>query len=82
MLTKQPSLLAGGDLFPHQMEALNWLRMRWQSKTNVILADEMGLGKTVSTIAFLHQLIDVRSRERGQGTLDLLQSKAVFYAGW
>ncbi|CAH9106450.1 unnamed protein product [Cuscuta europaea] len=52
-LTEQPKELQGGLLFPHQMEALNWLRKCWSKSKNVILADEMGLGKTVSACAFL-----------------------------
>lgn len=55
-LTEQPEDLKGGSLFPHQLEALNWLRKCWYKSKNVILADEMGLGKTVSAIAFLSSL--------------------------
>lgn len=54
-LTEQPKEL-GGLLFPHQMEALNWLRKCWHKSKNVILADEMGLGKTISASAFLSSL--------------------------
>ncbi|XP_024519337.1 protein CHROMATIN REMODELING 4 isoform X2 [Selaginella moellendorffii] len=53
---EQPAELQGGQLFPHQMEALNWLRKCWHKKKNVILADEMGLGKTISACAFLSSL--------------------------
>ncbi|WOG89550.1 hypothetical protein DCAR_0208788 [Daucus carota subsp. sativus] len=55
-LTEQPEELRGGSLFPHQLEALNWLRKCWCKGRNVILADEMGLGKTVSAGAFLSSL--------------------------
>ncbi|KAL5577428.1 hypothetical protein UlMin_019127 [Ulmus minor] len=55
-LTEQPKELEGGSLFPHQLEALNWLRKCWYKSKNVILADEMGLGKTVSACAFLSSL--------------------------
>lgn len=55
-LTEQPKELKGGSLFPHQLEALNWLRKCWHRSKNVILADEMGLGKTVSACAFLSSL--------------------------
>eukprot|EP00257_Ricinus_communis_P018738 XP_015577536.1 protein CHROMATIN REMODELING 4 [Ricinus communis] len=55
-LTEQPKELKGGSLFPHQLEALNWLRRCWHKSKNVILADEMGLGKTVSACAFLSSL--------------------------
>ncbi|KAD7478296.1 hypothetical protein E3N88_01432 [Mikania micrantha] len=54
-LTEQPKEL-GGSLFPHQLEALNWLRKCWHRGKNVILADEMGLGKTISASAFLSSL--------------------------
>ncbi|XP_057466317.1 protein CHROMATIN REMODELING 4-like isoform X2 [Actinidia eriantha] len=55
-LTEQPKELEGGALFPHQLEALNWLRKCWHKSKNVILADEMGLGKTVSACAFMSTL--------------------------
>ncbi|KAL4567790.1 hypothetical protein LXL04_023384 [Taraxacum kok-saghyz] len=54
-LVTQPKEL-GGILFPHQLEALNWLRKCWHKGKNVILADEMGLGKTISASAFLSSL--------------------------
>ncbi|CAI9277327.1 unnamed protein product [Lactuca saligna] len=54
-LIEQPKEL-GGTLFPHQLEALNWLRKCWSKGKNVILADEMGLGKTISASAFLSSL--------------------------
>uniref|UniRef100_A0A0D9WZ32 Protein CHROMATIN REMODELING 4 n=1 Tax=Leersia perrieri TaxID=77586 RepID=A0A0D9WZ32_9ORYZ len=56
VLVEQPKELQGGMLFPHQLEALNWLRKCWYRSKNVILADEMGLGKTVSACAFLSSL--------------------------
>lgn len=55
-LAEQPTELQGGSLFPHQLEALNWLRKCWHKSKNVILADEMGLGKTVSACAFISSL--------------------------
>ena len=55
-LAEQPKELKGGSLFPHQLEALNWLRKCWHKSKNVILADEMGLGKTVSACAFISSL--------------------------
>ncbi|XP_044509205.1 protein CHROMATIN REMODELING 4-like isoform X2 [Mangifera indica] len=55
-LSEQPEELKGGSLFPHQLEALNWLRKCWHKSKNVILADEMGLGKTVSACAFISSL--------------------------
>ncbi|CAL9096899.1 unnamed protein product [Musa acuminata var. zebrina] len=55
-LVEQPNVLKGGLLFPHQLEALNWLRKCWFKNKNVILADEMGLGKTISACAFISSL--------------------------
>ncbi|WOL15184.1 hypothetical protein Cni_G23965 [Canna indica] len=55
-LVEQPKELKGGMLFPHQLEALNWLRKCWRKSKNVILADEMGLGKTISACAFISSL--------------------------
>ncbi|KAK8943224.1 CHD3-type chromatin-remodeling factor PICKLE [Platanthera zijinensis] len=55
-LSEQPKELKGGLLFPHQLEALNWLRRCWYKSKNVILADEMGLGKTVSACSFISSL--------------------------
>ncbi|KAL8143153.1 hypothetical protein V2J09_016185 [Rumex salicifolius] len=56
VLKEQPKELKGGSLFPHQLEALNWLRRCWYRSKNVILADEMGLGKTISACAFISSL--------------------------
>lgn len=56
VLKEQPKELKGGMLFPHQLEALNWLRRCWHRSKNVILADEMGLGKTISACAFISSL--------------------------
>ncbi|KAF8412678.1 hypothetical protein HHK36_000646 [Tetracentron sinense] len=62
-LIEQPKELKGGSLFPHQLEALNWLRRCWHKSKNVILADEMGLGKTVSACAFISSLyIEFKAR--------------------
>ncbi|XP_077253431.1 protein CHROMATIN REMODELING 4-like isoform X2 [Tasmannia lanceolata] len=62
-LVEQPKELKGGSLFPHQLEALNWLRKCWHKSKNVILADEMGLGKTISACAFLSSLyIEFKAR--------------------
>ncbi|WOK91835.1 hypothetical protein Cni_G00526 [Canna indica] len=55
-LVEQPKELKGGFLFPHQLEALNWLRKCWLKSKNVILADEMGLGKTISACSFISSL--------------------------
>lgn len=51
-----PDFVQGGSLHPYQLEGLNWLYHKAQSKHNAILADEMGLGKTIQTIAFMGAL--------------------------
>lgn len=42
-LTKQPSVIKGGQLKPYQLEALNWMIHLSEKGLNGILADEMGL---------------------------------------
>lgn len=42
-LTKQPSIIRGGQLKPYQIEALNWMIHLSEKGLNGILADEMGL---------------------------------------
>ena len=46
-LEEQPAWLVGGSLHPHQMEALNYLRLNYNRGHNVILADEMGLVRSM-----------------------------------
>eukprot|EP00927_Polykrikos_kofoidii_P041366 TRINITY_DN35279_c0_g1_i1.p1 TRINITY_DN35279_c0_g1~~TRINITY_DN35279_c0_g1_i1.p1 ORF type:complete len:934 (-),score=154.59 TRINITY_DN35279_c0_g1_i1:302-3004(-) len=41
------------ELFPHQVEGLEWLASLYANSLHGILADEMGLGKTIQTIALL-----------------------------
>lgn len=53
-LKESPKTESGLELFPYQLEGMNWLRHRWYNNTNCILADEMGLGKTVQAISFLN----------------------------
>ncbi|ESO88865.1 hypothetical protein LOTGIDRAFT_165279, partial [Lottia gigantea] len=57
-LVQQPPYLdlTGGNIYPYQLEGLNWLRYSWSNSTDTILADEMGLGKTIQTIVFLYSL--------------------------
>lgn len=55
-MAKQPKILTGGVLTPHQREALTWMYYIAQQSISGILADEMGLGKTISTIAFIARL--------------------------
>lgn len=52
----QPKSLAGGRLFPHQLEAIDWLRRLFENGSHGILADEMGLGKTIEVIGLLASL--------------------------
>lgn len=53
---KQPKSLKGGKLFPHQLEAIDWLRRLFENGSHGILADEMGLGKTIEVIGLLASL--------------------------
>lgn len=53
---KQPKSLKGGALFPHQLEAIDWLRRLFENGSHGILADEMGLGKTIEVIGLLASL--------------------------
>jgi SWI/SNF-related matrix-associated actin-dependent regulator of chromatin subfamily A member 5 len=56
-LPAQPaSLSAGTNLYPYQLEGLNWLIKMHDNGINAILADEMGLGKTLQTISLLAYL--------------------------
>lgn len=55
-IDKQPEYLTGGELYPYQMEGMNWLYYQWHRQQNAILADEMGLGKTIQIIGFLATL--------------------------
>ena len=54
-----PVYKGGLELFPYQLEGLNWLLNRWYNRKNCILADEMGLGKTVQAVAFLERVTRV-----------------------
>ena len=44
-LVRQPQLVSGTSLRPHQLEALQWLASLHAARLNGILADEMGLGE-------------------------------------
>ena len=54
-LSAEPDLpLFEGELLPHQVEALEWMRaMTARGRGFGLLADEMGLGKTVTAAAYL-----------------------------
>ena len=55
-ITEQPEWVRGGKLYPHQLEAVNWLRRQWAADAPVLMADDSGLGKTATVIAFLQFL--------------------------
>ncbi|GEQ67137.1 hypothetical protein JCM33374_g800 [Metschnikowia sp. JCM 33374] len=59
-VTKQPSLLVGGQLKEYQLKGLQWMVSLFNNQLNGILADEMGLGKTIQTISLLAYLIEVK----------------------
>jgi hypothetical protein len=52
-VTRQPSWLKGGELYPYQLEGLEWLMKAWCDNRGAILGDEMGLGKTVQALGHL-----------------------------
>ncbi|KAL3149213.1 hypothetical protein ABBQ32_002039 [Trebouxia sp. C0010 RCD-2024] len=55
-LEEQPEWIRQGQLYPHQLEAINWLRQRWVQGMNAVLADDQGLGRTATVITFLQCL--------------------------
>ncbi|GBG79414.1 hypothetical protein CBR_g29561 [Chara braunii] len=57
-VTKQPSMLEGGQLRQYQIEGLQWMLSLYNNNLNGILADEMGLGKTIQTISLIAYLIE------------------------
>ncbi|CAH8356594.1 unnamed protein product [Eruca vesicaria subsp. sativa] len=57
-VTKQPSLLEGGELRSYQIEGLQWMVSLFNNNLNGILADEMGLGKTIQTISLIAYLLE------------------------
>ena len=61
--TNQPAWFDGGTLRDYQLQGLDWLRAKAQSKTSCILADEMGLGKTIQSTGLLASLIYERSEK-------------------
>ncbi|VTZ67066.1 DEAD/DEAH box helicase, putative [Plasmodium chabaudi chabaudi] len=62
-ITKQPSILVGGNLMKYQLEGLEWLVSLHNNNLNGILADEMGLGKTVQTISLFAYLKELEGGE-------------------
>ena len=59
----QPAWFDGGTLRDYQLQGLDWLRAKAQSKTSCILADEMGLGKTIQSAGLLASLIYERAEK-------------------
>ncbi|GAA5856967.1 hypothetical protein JCM8547_008488 [Rhodosporidiobolus lusitaniae] len=59
-VTKQPSILVGGELKPYQIKGLEWMVSLYNNHVNGILADEMGLGKTIQTLSLITYLIEVK----------------------
>eukprot|EP01135_Chromosphaera_perkinsii_P002134 Nk52_evm68s217 gene=Nk52_evmTU68s217 len=57
---RQPEFVVGSglNLYPYQLDGLNWLRQNWYMGKGAFLADEMGLGKTIQVITFLRSLIE------------------------
>ncbi|GJN92633.1 hypothetical protein Rhopal_005668-T1 [Rhodotorula paludigena] len=59
-ITKQPSILVGGELKPYQIKGLEWMVSLYNNHVNGILADEMGLGKTIQTLSLITYLIETK----------------------
>ncbi|EFP75368.2 uncharacterized protein PGTG_01961 [Puccinia graminis f. sp. tritici CRL 75-36-700-3] len=57
-VTKQSSLLTGGQLKEYQIKGLQWMVSLYKNRLNGILADEMGLGKTIQTISLITWLME------------------------
>ncbi|KAH9454547.1 hypothetical protein MJO29_007489 [Puccinia striiformis f. sp. tritici] len=57
-VTKQSSLLTGGQLKEYQVKGLQWMVSLYNNRLNGILADEMGLGKTIQTISLITWLME------------------------
>ena len=63
-VVKQPDMLVGGELKPHQLSGVQWLVSLHNKHLNGILADEMGLGKTIQTIALIAYLMESGSNAK------------------
>ncbi|GAA6046906.1 hypothetical protein JCM3770_003422 [Rhodotorula araucariae] len=59
-ITKQPSILVGGELKGYQIKGLEWMVSLYNNHVNGILADEMGLGKTIQTLSLITYLIETK----------------------
>lgn len=63
-VTKQPSILVGGQLKEYQIKGLQWMVSLFNNQLNGILADEMGLGKTIQSISLITYLIEAKRQSR------------------
>ncbi|CAN3476075.1 nuclear protein Sth1p/NPS1 [Diutina catenulata] len=63
-ITKQPSILVGGQLKEYQLKGLQWMVSLYNNKLNGILADEMGLGKTIQSISLVSYLIEKKGESK------------------
>jgi ATP-dependent helicase STH1/SNF2 len=61
-ITKQPSILVGGELKGYQLRGLEWMVSLYNNHVNGILADEMGLGKTIQTLSLITYLIETKKQ--------------------
>ncbi|CCH41498.1 ATP-dependent helicase STH1/SNF2 [Wickerhamomyces ciferrii] len=61
-VTKQPSILVGGQLKEYQLKGLQWMVSLYNNHLNGILADEMGLGKTIQSLSLITYLIEVKKQ--------------------
>lgn len=64
IVTKQSSLLVGGQLKEYQIKGLQWMVSLYNNKLNGILADEMGLGKTIQSISLITYLIEKKHEDK------------------
>ncbi|GAA5970650.1 hypothetical protein JCM21900_000285 [Sporobolomyces salmonicolor] len=62
-ISKQPSILVGGELKPYQLKGLEWMVSLYNNHVNGILADEMGLGKTIQTLSLITYLIETKGQK-------------------
>ncbi|KAK2079294.1 hypothetical protein QBZ16_002985 [Prototheca wickerhamii] len=78
-IEEQPAVLAGGTLWPYQLDGLRWMAGLVQHGLNGILADEMGLGKTVQVMALVAHMLE----RGGDGALPfLIVVPASLVANW
>lgn len=61
-VSKQPSILVGGQLKEYQIRGLQWMVSLYNNNLNGILADEMGLGKTIQSISLITYLIEFKKQ--------------------